>query len=132
MKALRLEHVNVTVQDPAARGTLTVPVGVVDRPYDQMRGLLRQVLANKAQRLDSEAERLALLLGEITTAETRMVQSLTELETEQQRLDRRADELDTELRQNQNWIGQAKLGQRPGELPVRLAVQADPEQPSPL
>ncbi len=76
---------------------------------DQMRSLLRQVLANKAHRIDSETERLAGLLAEITTSETQMVQSITGMESEQQLLDRRADELDTELRQNQNWIGQAKL-----------------------
>src|SRR6202042_1610956 len=76
---------------------------------EQMRGLLRQVLANKAHRLDSEAERLARLLAEIIVGETQLVQSLSELEAEQQQLDRRVDELDAELRQNQNWIGQAKL-----------------------
>ncbi len=35
---------------------------------EQMRGLLRQVLASKAKELDLEAERLAGLLGEIALA----------------------------------------------------------------
>ena len=76
---------------------------------EEMRGLLRQVLSNKAGRLDAEAERLARLLGEIGSTETQQAQSLSAFEAEQQQIDRRSSELDAELRQNQNWIGQAKL-----------------------
>ena len=76
---------------------------------EQMRSLLRLVLASKAHRLEGEAERLALRLAELTEAESKHSQSLTELEAEQERLDRRVYELDAELRQNQNLIGQAAL-----------------------
>ncbi len=76
---------------------------------EQMRTLLRIVLASKARRLELETERLALRLAELTEMETKQSQSLAELETEQERLDRRVYELDAELRQNQNLIGQAAL-----------------------
>jgi chromosome segregation protein len=76
---------------------------------EQMRGLLRVVLASKWRRLESEAERLELRLAEITETEKQRAQSLAELEAEQERLDRRIYELDAELRQNQNLIGQAAL-----------------------
>jgi chromosome segregation protein len=76
---------------------------------EQMRTLLRLVLASKARRLESEAERLEGSLAEISKSEEKHSQSLAELEAEQERLDRRVYELDTELRQNQNLIGQAAL-----------------------
>jgi chromosome segregation protein len=76
---------------------------------EQMRGLLRVVLASKWRRLESEAERLELRLAEITDTEKQRAKSLAELEAEQERLDRRIYELDAELRQNQNLIGQAAL-----------------------
>jgi chromosome segregation protein len=76
---------------------------------EQMRSLLRVVLASKARRLESEAERLAVSLAETTKMEEKQSQSLAELEAEQERLDRRVYELDAELRQNQNLIGQAAL-----------------------
>ena len=76
---------------------------------EQMRTLLRVVLASKARRLESEAERLAVSLTEISKSEEKHSQSLAELEAEQERLDRRVYELDTELKQNQNLIGQAAL-----------------------
>lgn len=76
---------------------------------EQMRTLLRLVLASKARRLENEAERLTLRLAELTETETKQAQSLAELEAEQERLDRRVYELDAELRQNQNLIGQAAL-----------------------
>jgi chromosome segregation protein len=76
---------------------------------EQMRGLLRVVLASKWRRLESEAERLESRLAEITETEKQRAQSLAELEAEQERLDRRIYELDAELRQNQNLIGQAAL-----------------------
>ena len=76
---------------------------------EQMRTLLRVVLASKAYRLESEADRLAASLAEISQNEEKQALSLAELETEQERLDRRVYELDAELRQNQNLIGQAAL-----------------------
>ncbi|PYU27528.1 MAG: hypothetical protein DMG32_06465 [Acidobacteria bacterium] len=76
---------------------------------EQMRSLLRAVLASKARRLESEAERLAVSLTDITQMEEKHSQSLAELEAEQERLDRHVYDLDAELRQNQNLIGQAAL-----------------------
>src|SRR6202007_165339 len=56
---------------------------------EQMRTLLREVLASKARRLEAEAERLAASLAEISQSEEKQAQSLAELEVEQERLDRR-------------------------------------------
>ena len=76
---------------------------------EQMRGLLRQVLASKAKELDLEAERLAGLLGEISQHESREAKSVSESETEQERLSTRTYELEGELRQHQNVLGQTSL-----------------------
>ncbi len=76
---------------------------------EQMRGLLRQVLASKAKELDLEAERLAGLLGEISQQESREAQSVNQWETEQERLGARTYELEGELRQHQNVLGQTAL-----------------------
>ncbi len=76
---------------------------------EQMRNLLSLVLASKARRLDSEAERLAVSLSEIAKIENTHSQSIAHLEAEQERLDRQVYELDGQLRQNQNLIGQAAL-----------------------
>ena len=76
---------------------------------EQMRGLLRQILAGKTGELHAEAERLSRLVGEITSQETRQATAAGQLEAEQARLDRRTEELDAELRQNQNLIGMAAL-----------------------
>ena len=76
---------------------------------DQMRGLLRKVLASKARELDAEAERLEQLVGGIATSEAQRAQAVNEYEGEQERLDRRTAELDAELRQQHNLIGQAAL-----------------------
>ena len=76
---------------------------------EEMRGLLRQVMASKAIELDREAERLAQLLQKITAAETEHTQAVSSLEVESEKLGTRTYELDTELRQNQNLLGQATL-----------------------
>ena len=76
---------------------------------EQMRGLLRQVLASKARELDQEAERLTKLLMETSSAEASEVQSVAALEAEHEQLSIRIDELDAELRQNQNLLGQTTL-----------------------
>jgi chromosome segregation protein len=76
---------------------------------EQMRGLLRSVLAGKAEHLDSEATRLEKLLGEMDTAEEREARSVHDLEAEQARLSARTYELDAELRQTQNLLGQTAL-----------------------
>ena len=76
---------------------------------EEMRGLLRQLLASKARGLDVEADRLARLLGEIGAGEARQGQAVLQLEGEQQSLDTRIYALDAELKQNQNLIGQTAL-----------------------
>ncbi len=76
---------------------------------EQMRGLLRIVLASKAEHLDIEAARLENLLREMDAAEERESQSVHELEAEQERLSARTYELDAELRQTQNLLGQTAL-----------------------
>ena len=76
---------------------------------EQMRGMLRVMLASKAEHLEIEAARLQALLREMDTAESRESASLHELESEQERLNARTYQLDSELRQTQNLLGQAAL-----------------------
>jgi chromosome segregation protein len=76
---------------------------------EQMRGLMRTVLASKARELDSEAERLEIALREAATAEEFEAHTVHELEGEVERLSSRTYELDGELRQTQNFLGQAAL-----------------------
>ena len=76
---------------------------------EQMRELLRSMLASKAEHLDIEAARIEALLREMDLAEEREAHSVHELETEQERLSARSYELDMELRQTQNLLGQTAL-----------------------
>jgi chromosome segregation protein len=76
---------------------------------EQMRGLLRSVLASKAEDLDIEAARLENLLRDMESAEEREARSVRELESEQERLSTRSYELDGELRQIHNLLGQTAL-----------------------
>jgi chromosome segregation protein len=76
---------------------------------EQMRGLLRSVLASKAEHLDIEAARLENLLREMESAEEREARSVHEIESDQERLSARSYELDGELRQIQNLLGQTAL-----------------------
>ena len=76
---------------------------------EQMRGLLRIVLASKAEHLDIEAARLENLLRDMEAAEERDARSVHELEAEQERLNARTYELDAELRQTHNLLGQTAL-----------------------
>ncbi len=76
---------------------------------EQMRGLLRSVLASKAEHLDIEAARLENLLREMESVEEHEARSVHELESEQERLSARSYELDAELRQIHNLLGQTAL-----------------------
>jgi chromosome segregation protein len=76
---------------------------------EQMRGLLRVVLASKAGQLDAEAARLETVLHEMEAAEARESRSLQELEGEQERLSAHTYELDAELRHTQNVLNQTAL-----------------------
>ena len=76
---------------------------------EQMRGLLRIVLASKAEHLDIEAARLENLLREMDAVEESESRAVHEFEAEQERLSARTYELDAELRQTQNMLGQTAL-----------------------
>ncbi|HEV2290017.1 MAG TPA: chromosome segregation protein SMC [Candidatus Acidoferrales bacterium] len=76
---------------------------------EEMRGLMCVVLASKARRLESEAERLEAALAEIISAESRGISEIRELEAEQERLNARNYELEGELRQLQNLLNQSAL-----------------------
>jgi len=105
---------------------------------EQMRGIVRQMLAGKARELETEAERIAKQLEEFAVAETQNAQAIRQREGEQDRLSQRNYELDTEIRQNQNQLNLTALEadraenkiafntQRAGELEGRGAqVTAD-------
>jgi chromosome segregation protein len=76
---------------------------------DQMRGVVRQMLAGKARELDAEAERVGVRVSELTGAETQQAQAIHEQEADQDRLSQRIYSLDAELRQNQNLLNQTAL-----------------------
>jgi chromosome segregation protein len=76
---------------------------------DQMRGIVRQMLAGKARELDAEADRIAKQLAELTAAETQHAQTIQQQEGEQDRLNQRIYELDAEIRQNQNVLNLTAL-----------------------
>jgi len=103
---------------------------------DQMRGIVRQMLAGKARELDAEADRLAKHLEELSSNETRHAQTIQDQEGEQDRLNQRIYSLDSEIRQNQNVLNLTALEvdrsenrivfnrQRAGELTARGAQLA--------
>jgi chromosome segregation protein len=76
---------------------------------EQMRGIVRQMLAGKARELDAEAERVGARLTELTAAETQHAQSIHGQEADQDRLSQRIYSLDAEIRQNQNVLNQTAL-----------------------
>jgi chromosome segregation protein len=76
---------------------------------DQMRGIVRQMLAGKARELDAEAERVGARLAELTAAENQHAQAIHEQEAEQDRLSQRIYTLDAEIRQNQNVLNHTAL-----------------------
>ncbi len=76
---------------------------------EQMRAIVRQMLAGKARELDVEAERVNVRLAELTTAEMQHAKSIHEQETDQDRLSQRIYSLDAEIRQNQNVLNQTAL-----------------------
>ncbi len=76
---------------------------------EEMRGLMRTVLASKARQLESETERLESLLAELVTAESAKAAATRELEAEQEQLDVRNYELENELRQLHNLLNQSTL-----------------------
>ena len=76
---------------------------------DQMRGIVRQMLAGKARELDAAADRIAKNLAEVTSAEAQYATDIQQQEAEHDRLNQRIYELDAELRQNQNVLNLTTL-----------------------
>jgi len=76
---------------------------------DQMRSIVRQMLAGKARELDAEAERVSKHLEELTAAELQRATAIQQQEGEQDRLNQRIYELDAEIRQNQNVLNLTAL-----------------------
>jgi chromosome segregation protein len=76
---------------------------------DQMRGIVRQMLAGKARELDAEAERVTKQLEELSASELQRATAIQQQEGEQDRLNQRIYELDAEIRQNQNVLNLTAL-----------------------
>src|SRR5437879_61615 len=76
---------------------------------DQMRGIVRQMLAGKARELDAEAERVTKQLEELSASELRRTTAIQQQEGDQDRLNQRIYELDAEIRQNQNVLNLTAL-----------------------
>ena len=76
---------------------------------DQMRGIVRQMLAGKARELDADAERVAKRLEELSAAEAQHAQAIQQQEGEQDVLSQHIYELDAGIRQNQNHLNLTAL-----------------------
>jgi chromosome segregation protein len=76
---------------------------------DQMRAIVRQMLAGKARELDAEAERVAASLAELNASETQQAAAILSQEGEHDRVNQRIYELDAELKQNQNVLNLTAL-----------------------
>ncbi len=76
---------------------------------DQMRGIVRQMLAGKARELDAEAERVGKRLEELMAAENKHAHEIATQEAEQDQLQQRIYELDATIKQNQNVLNATAL-----------------------
>ena len=76
---------------------------------EQMRGIVRQMLAGKAREMEAEAARITKALEEFASAELQHATAIQQQEGEQDRLNQRVYELDTEIRQNQNQLNLTAL-----------------------
>jgi chromosome segregation protein len=76
---------------------------------DQMRGIVRQMLAGKARELDGEAERIGKRVEELSAAEAQHAQTIQQQESEHDLLNQRIYELDSSIRQNQNHLNLTAL-----------------------
>jgi len=94
---------------------------------EQMRGIVRQMLAGKARELEAEAERVARQLEEFSAAETLHAQVIQQREGEQDRLSQRNYELDTEIRQNQNQLNLTALEADRAENKIAFNTQRSAE-----
>jgi len=94
---------------------------------EQMRGIVRQMLAGKARELEAEAERIAKQLEEFAAAETQHAHAIQQREGEQDRLSQRNYELDTEIRQNQNQLNLTALEADRAENKIAFNTQRSAE-----
>jgi chromosome segregation protein len=94
---------------------------------DQMRGIVRQMLAGKARELDQEADRLAAQLSEMTAAETQHATDIKQQEDDHDRLNQRIYSLDAEIRQNQNVLNLTALEVDRGENKINFNRQRSEE-----
>ncbi|HYA97685.1 MAG TPA: AAA family ATPase, partial [Methylomirabilota bacterium] len=76
---------------------------------EQMRGIVRQMLASRARELDAEAESLAARLDDFSRKEAESASALTRQEHEHDRLSQRIYDLDAEIRRGQNHLGLTAL-----------------------
>ncbi len=76
---------------------------------EQMRGIVRQMLAGKAREMEAAAARISKQLEEFAAAELQHATAIQQQEGEQDRLNQRVYELDTEIRANQNQLNLTAL-----------------------
>ncbi len=76
---------------------------------EQMRAIVRQMLAGKAREMETAAARISKQLEEFAAAELQHATAIQQQEGEQDRLNHRVYELDTEIRQNQNQLNLTAL-----------------------
>jgi chromosome segregation protein len=76
---------------------------------DEMRGIVRQMLAGKARELDAEAERVGKRLEELMASENKHAHEIATQEAEQDQLQQRIYELDATIKQNQNVLNATLL-----------------------
>src|SRR5713101_6252304 len=76
---------------------------------EQMRAIVRQMLAGKARELDAAAEKIVRQLEELNATESQRATAIQQEEGEQDRLNQRIYELDAEIRQNQNVLNLTAL-----------------------
>src|SRR5438067_3590207 len=110
---LNLERVNdIVIEVEKQLGSLKRQAAKARRYSEireQMRGIVRQMLAGKARELDAEAERVSKRLEELNAAELQRATAIQQQESEQDRLNQRIYELDAEIRQNQNVLNLTAL-----------------------
>jgi chromosome segregation protein len=94
---------------------------------DQMRGIVRQMLAGKARELDGEAERIGKRLEELSATETQRAQEMQQHESEHDRLNQRIYELDATIKQNQNHLNLTALDVDRGENRIAFNRQRSAE-----
>src|SRR5262249_38193419 len=94
---------------------------------EQMRAIVRQMLAGKAREMEAAAARIAKQLEEFAVAELQQAAAIQQQEGEQDRLNQRVYELDTEIRQNQNQLNLTALEADRAENRIAFNTQRSQE-----